>query len=207
MDITIVGTGNMARGIATRATDSGESVTLLGTSEENAQELAGELPGEVSTGTVGDRLAGDVVILAVWFNAVREIVDRYGDQLDGKVLVDITNPIDVDKFEPLELEAGSGAEETAKAAPGARVVKAFNTTFAGTLGPGKVADQPLDVLIASDDDEAKRTVASMVESWGLRPVDTGPLRRARQIEGLGYLHMAIQDSLGTGYGSAAKFIG
>ena len=206
MDITIIGTGNMARGIATRASEGGDSVTLLGTSEENAQALAGELSGDLSTGTVGDPLSGDVVILAVWFDAVSDIVGRYGDQLDGKVLVDITNPIDVDKFEPLELDAGSGAEETAKAAPGARVVKAFNTTFAGTLVPGKVADQPLDVLVASDDDDAKRTVASMVESWGLRPIDAGPLRRARQIEALGYLHMAIQDSLGTSYGSAAKFI-
>ena len=207
MEITIIGTGNMARGIATRATESGDSVTLLGTDEGNAKELAQELSGEVGTGTVGDPLAGDVVIPAVWFDAVGDIVERYVDELAGKILVDITNPIDVDKFEPLELDAGSGAEETAKAAPKARVVKAFNTTFAATLGPGKVDDQALDVLIASDDDDAKGTVASMVENWGLRPIDAGPLRRARQIEGLGYLHMAIQDSLGTSYGSAAKFIG
>jgi len=91
--------------------------------------------------------------------------------------------------------------------PGARVVKAFNTTFAGTLSSGEVSGHQLDVLLASDDADAKSTVASLVESSGLRAVDAGPLRRARQLEALGYLHMAVQDGLGTGYGSAVKIVG
>jgi 8-hydroxy-5-deazaflavin:NADPH oxidoreductase len=99
------------------------------------------------------------------------------------------------------------AEEVAAAAPGAKVVKAFNTTFAGTLAAGgEVAGQPLDVFIASDDD-AKQTVAGLVEDVGLRAVDAGPLRRARQLEALGYLHMGVQEPLGTGYASAVKILG
>jgi 8-hydroxy-5-deazaflavin:NADPH oxidoreductase len=208
MEITIVGTGNMARGIATRALAGGHDVTLLGTEADKAEALARELGDSARSGTVGDPISGDVLVLAVWYPVSLEVVRRYGDALDGKVVVDITNPVTLDPFEPIVPEAGSGAEETAAAAPGARVVKAFNTTFAGTLaGAGEVAGQPLDVFIASDDEGAKRTVAGLAEDAGLRPVDAGPLRRARQLEAAGYLHMVVQEPLGTGYGSALKILG
>ena len=207
MEITILGTGNMARGIGTRAVAGGHDVTLLGTEQAHAEELAAELAGPVKAGTVGDPIAGDVVVLAVWYPISREVVERYGDQLDGKIVVDITNPLDVDAFEPIVPGAGSGAEEVAQAAPDAKVVKAFNTTFAGTLaGGGEVAGEPLDVFIASDDEDAKRTVAGLVEDAGLRPVDAGPLRRARELEALGYLHMGVQEPLGTGFSSAVKVV-
>ena len=100
----------------------------------------------------------------------------------------------------------SAAEEIAGRLPGARVVKAFNTTFAGTLVEGEVDGKPLDVLLAGDDDGAKAEVASLVEAGGMRAVDAGPLRRARQLEHLGFLHMALQDTLGAGFGSAVKFV-
>jgi 8-hydroxy-5-deazaflavin:NADPH oxidoreductase len=206
MDITIIGTGNMARGIATRALAGGHTVTLLGTAQEKAQALAGELSGDVRAGTVGDPISGDVVVLAVWYQALDDVVGRYRDQLAGKVLVDISNPVDAQTFQPLTIEAGSAAEELAQKAAGARVVKAFNTTFAATLVAGEVAGQPLDVFVASDDEDAKTTVRRLAESAGLRAVDAGPLAHARQLEGLGYLHMAIQEPLGTGFGSAVKVL-
>jgi predicted dinucleotide-binding enzyme len=206
MDVTIIGTGNMARGIATRALAGGHAVTLLGTETAKARALADELSGDVRSGQVGDPLAGDVVVLAVWYPAVDDVLGRYGDQLDGKVVVDITNPIDVEAFEPLNIEAGSAAQEIAAKAPGASVVKAFNTTFAGTLGEGSVAGQPLDVLIASDEEEAKQAVSRLVSDAGLRPIDAGPLRRARELEALGYLHMAIQQPLETNFGSTVKVL-
>jgi len=206
MDLTIIGTGNMARGIATRALAGGHGVTLLGTETQKAQALAGELSGDVGAGAVGDPLAGDVVVLAIPYPAVDDVLRRYGNQLDGKVVVDITNPVDFSTFQPLSVEAGSAAQEIAAARPGAKVVKAFNTTFAGTLVEGEVASQPLDVLLAADDAEGKRTVAQLVESSGLRAVDTGPLARAHELEAVGYLHMALQEPLGTGFGSAVKIV-
>jgi 8-hydroxy-5-deazaflavin:NADPH oxidoreductase len=206
MEITIIGTGNMARGIATRALAGGHTVTILGTEAAKAEALAGELSGDVRTGTVGDPLSGDVVIPAVWYHALGDVLSRYGDQLAGKVLVDITNPVDPESFEPLTVEAGSSAQETAQKASGARVVKAFNTTFAGTLVAGDVSGQQLDVFVASDDDGAKDAVRRLAEDGGLRVIDAGPLAHARQIEGLGYLHMAIQGGLGSGYGSAVKVV-
>ena len=134
------------------------------------------------------------------------MLGRYDDKLAGKVVIDITNPVDFSTFSPLNVEAGSAAQEIAQKAPGAKVVKAFNTTFASTLVEGQVAGQPLDVLIAADDDKAKSTVSEVIEAGGLRAVDAGPLARAHELEALGYLHMTLQQPLGTGFGSAVKFL-
>ena len=86
------------------------------------------------------------------------------------------------------------------------MVKAFNTTFAGTLVAGEVGGQPLDVLIAGDDDNAKQKVAQLVSDGGLRPIDVGPLARAQQLEQLGFLHISLQQPLGLDYGSAVKLL-
>jgi 8-hydroxy-5-deazaflavin:NADPH oxidoreductase len=206
MDITIIGTGNMARGIATRALAGGNAVTLLGTDQDKAQALAGELPGDVRTGTVGDPITGDMVVLAVWYQALDDVIGRYGDRFAGKTIVDITNPVDPQTYTPLTVDAGSAAQEIAQKAPAAKVVKAFNTTFAGSLVDGQVGDEPLDVFVASDDDEAKAAVGKLAESGGLRVLDAGPLAHARQLEGAGYLHMAIQPGLGGTYASALKIV-
>jgi hypothetical protein len=206
MDITIIGTGNMARGIATRALAGGNAVTLLGTEGAKAEALAGELSGDVRTGTVGDPISGDVLVLAVWYQALDDVLARYGDQLAGKTIVDITNPVDPQTYAPLTIEAGSAAQEIAQKAPSAKVVKAFNTTFAGSLVEGQVGGQPLDVFVASDDDEAKAKVRQLAESAGLRVLDAGPLAHARQLEGAGYVHMAIQPGLGGTYATALKVV-
>ena len=208
MEITIIGTGNMGRGIATRALAGGHDVTLMGTDTEKAQQLADELASDSGAVQAGDSPTGEVVALAVWYPVSLDVARQYADQLEGKVVVDITNPIDTDAFEPLTLDAGSAAQELDAATPeSVKVVKAFNTTFAGTLGPGEVSDTQLDVLIAGDDADAKAKVAELVETSGLRAIDVGPLRRARELEALGYLHMAIQDELGTAYSSTVKLIG
>ncbi len=206
MDVTIVGTGNMSRGIATRALAGGHSVTLLGHEAGKADALAGELSGDVRAGTVGDALAGDVVVFAIPYGAIDDVIGRYRDQLSGKTVVDITNPVDFSSFTPLSLQDGSAAAEIARKAPGADVVKAFNTTFAGTLATGAVGGQPLDVFVASDDERAKAAVRDLVESGGLRAVDAGPLARAHELEALGYLHMALQQGLGTGFASSIKVL-
>jgi len=207
VDITIIGTGNMARGIATRALAGGRSVTLLGTTPAKAEALAAELDGDVRAGTVGDPVSGDVVVLAVWYQAVVDVLAVYGEQLATKVVVDITNPVDPETYAPLAVEEGSVAQHIAARVPGARVVKAFNTTFAGTLVEGAVAGQPLDVFLAGDDQGAKDTVKQLVRDGGLRAVDVGSLELAHHVEALGYLNMAIQTDLGTNYASAIKILG
>jgi predicted dinucleotide-binding enzyme len=206
MDITIIGTGNMARGIATRALAGGNAVTLLGLEDADAAALAADLNGDVATGTVGDPINDDLVVLAIPYDAIDNVLGQYDGQLDGKTVVDITNPVDFSNFTPVNVEAGSAAQEIADKVPAANVVKAFNTTFAGTLVEGKVAGEQLDVLIASDDELAKASVKQLVESGGLRAVDAGPLARAHELEAVGYLHMSLQESLGTGFGSTVKVL-
>jgi predicted dinucleotide-binding enzyme len=194
----------MARGIASRALAGGHDVAFIGTERAKADALAGELGGSA---TAADGVAGDVVVLAVPYTAAAGILQAHSDDLAGKVIVDITNPVDFSTFEPLTLDAGSSAQEIAAAAPdGANVVMAFNTTFASTLAEGNVGGQPLDVFLAGDDDGAKATVRRLVEDGGMRAVDAGPLARARELEALGYLHMAVQQPLDTGFSSTVKIV-
>ena len=208
MQVTIIGTGNMGRGIGTRVLAGGHELTLLDREPGKGEELARELGGSAAGGIVGDPIAGDVVVLAVPYKAAGPVVQQYGEELAGKVVVDITNPVDRQTFDGLVTPPdSSAAEEIANSAPeGARVVKAFNTTFAGTLVEGQVAGQPLDVPIAGDDDEAKETVAQLARDGGLVAIDAGPLRRARQLEGLGFLGMTLQQPLGLNFQSAWKLV-
>jgi len=191
--ITIIGSGNMARGIGTRAVQARSSLQIIDRDRAKARALGAELLGS-STGDFGDALTGDIVVLAVPFDAAREIVVAQAKALENKVIVDITNPIDFSTFDNLVVEAGtSAAEELASIAPAsARIVKAFNTTFAGTLVAGDVGGIPLDVLIAGDDADAKSAVAEFVTASGLRPIDVGPLRRARELEAFQLLVMTLQ---------------
>lgn len=133
---------------------------------------------------------------------------QYGEALSGKVVVDITNPVNWDTMDaPVTPPDGSAAEEIREAAPeGARIVEAFNTTFAPTLVDSQVAGQPLDIFIADDDADAKEIVAGLVRDGGLVAVDVGPLRRARQLEGLGFLGISLQQPLDLGFHSAWKLI-
>ena len=213
MNVTIIGAGNMGRGIGHRLVAGGHSVTIVDRDPEEAEQLAEELrsaaegDATVEAAGPGAELHGEVVIIAVYYPGALETVRELGDRLTGKVVVDISNPLN-QTFDGLATPPGtSAAEEVAATAPaGTRVVKAFNTTFSGTLVEGQVAGQPLDVLIAGDDEEAKEAVAQLVRDGGLRAIDVGPLERARHLEGLGFLGIALQQPLGLNFQSAWKLI-
>jgi predicted dinucleotide-binding enzyme len=208
MNVTIIGTGNMARGIGRRLLAGGHDVTVAGKEVDDAEAVVRDLGAEGSAKATssGERISDDVVVLAVYFPDAKSVAEQQRDELSGKVLVDITNPVNETYDGLVTPPDGSAAQELAAAAPGARVVKAFNTTFARTLSEGDVAGQPLDVFLAADDAEAKATVARLIEDGGLRAVDAGPLKRARELEAAGLLHMTVQESLGTGFGSALKVV-
>jgi hypothetical protein len=204
VEITIIGTGNMARGIGTRALAGGHTVNLIGKDREAAEKVASELGDGAGA---ADAVSGDVVVLAVYYPDALEAVRQHAGDIEGKVLVDITNPVNDDFTGLVDRPAGSAAEEIAKAAPdGARVVKAFNTTFAKTLVVGKVGDQALDGFIAGDDEDGKAKVRELVASSGLNPIDAGPLASASYLEAAGFLHMSVQEDLGSGYASALKVV-
>ena len=204
MEVTIIGTGNMARGIGTRLVAGGHHVTVLGKEPGDADAVVKALGGSAQAGRSGEPIA--VVVLAVYYPDAKSAVEQYGGGLSGKVVIDITNPVNEAIDGLVTPPDSSAAQELAASAPGARVVKAFNTTFAGTLIDGQVAGQPLDVFLAGDDEEAKASVSKLVEDGGLRPIDAGPLRRARELEAAGLLHMSVQGTLGTGFGSSLKIL-
>jgi NADPH-dependent F420 reductase len=213
MQVTIIGAGNMGRGIGHALVRGGHSVTVVDRDPEEAARLAEELRGAAQGGATVEAeepdldLRDDVVILAVYYPGTLEIARDLGEGLAGKVVVDISNPVN-QTFDGLATEPGTAAaEELAKAAPAdARVVKAFNTTFSGTLVEGEVAGQPLDVFIAGDDEGAKETVAQLARDGGLRAIDVGPLERAGHLESLGFVHMMAQQPLSLGFNSALKVI-
>jgi len=203
MNVTIIGAGNMGRGIGTRAVAGHNDVEIIDRDPDHAQALAEEL-GDSAKAV--DEPSGDVVVLALPYDAVPPTLSKFDDKLEGSVVVDITNPIEWSTMDRLVVpDESSAAEEIAKQVPsGTPVVKAFNTTFAGTLVAGEGAGEQLDVFLAGDDEQAKQKVAKLVESGGMRPIDVGPLSRARRLEQLGLFHIGLQDQLGAGYGSALK---
>lgn len=207
MRITIIGAGKMGRGLGTRAVAGGHEVEIVDNDPAEAQALAEELGGS-ATAVDKNAIGGELVLLAVYYPGTLAAIEEYGDQLAGKVVVEMSNPVDFETMDGLAVAPDtSGAEEAAKAVPaGTSVVKAFNTTFGNTLLTGDVAGQKLDVFIAGDDESAKGKVASLVESSGLRPIDVGPLRRARQLEHMMFLNITVQEPLGLGYEGAIKIL-
>jgi 8-hydroxy-5-deazaflavin:NADPH oxidoreductase len=190
--ITIIGNGNMARGIATRALAAGRSVEILSRELAKAQALAAELGANTTAGTTSQAPAGDIVVLAVPFDAAKEIVAAHGAALAGKTLVDITNPVNFETFDSLVVAPGTSAAEEIAALTPATVVKAFNTTFAGALVAGQTSGQTLDVFITGDDESATGAVASLVADGGMRPIVAGALKRSRELEGFQFLVMTLQ---------------
>jgi predicted dinucleotide-binding enzyme len=172
--VSILGAGNMGTAIAKMVEISGNAVELLD-SNDTAKALTGE-----------------IIVLAVPYPAVREVLAQRGEQLAGKVVVDITNPLNFETFDSLVVPADSSAAgEIASALPTAKVLKAFNTNFAATLASGAVGDQPTTVLIAGDDTKAKAQLAEIVTGGGLAAVDAGALTRARELEALGFLQLTL----------------
>ena len=171
--ISIIGTGNMGQAIAAVAGRGGHSVQLLGQNDSAAA-------------------TGDVVVLAVPYPAISDVLAARGDQLDGKIVVDITNPLNFETFDSLVVPAdGSAAAELAGKLPDSKVLKAFNTTFAAAVASGRVGEVPTTVLIAGDDADAKALLAGIVSAGGLKAVDAGSLKRARELEALGFLQLTL----------------
>ena len=221
MIVTIVGAGRLAEGVAVRALSGGHRLRVVDSEPGKADTLAASLSARgtrngsaeasllsLSVANVGEAIAGaDVVVLALPYPEGRAVAREQGAALSGVTVVDTCNPVDFSTFDSLLTSPGvSAAEEIAAANPGARVVKAFNTTFASALVAGWVGGLPLDVFLAGDDAYAKAQVARLVSDGGMRPVDTGPLRRARELEAFQLLHMTLQGPLGLDWASAIKLL-
>ncbi|MGG5173081.1 NADPH-dependent F420 reductase [Pseudarthrobacter sp. J1738] len=172
--VSILGHGNMGSAIAGIFEKAGNTVQVLGSADKD------------------QALTGEIVVLAVPYPAVEGILAQRGEELAGKVVVDITNPLNFETFDSLTVPADSSATAVIQAAlPSSKVVKAFNTNFASTLATGELAGQPTTVLIAGDHAEAKTQLAEAVTAAGLRAIDAGALSRARELEAIGFLQITL----------------
>jgi 8-hydroxy-5-deazaflavin:NADPH oxidoreductase len=190
--ISIIGSGGMAAAIGSLAAKAGYTVEVTSRDAAKARTLAEQLGAGATTGTFGAAPAGHIVILAVPYAAVLDVVKQYSQALAGKLLVDITNPVTSDLTSFVTPKESFGAQEIAKAAPAdAQVVKAFNTQFSHVLAAGPAEGHPLDVFLAGDDPNAKARVSAFVESLGLRPMDVGPLPMAKTLEHVCLLSLGL----------------
>ena len=199
MNISIIGAGNMAKGLAARFADAGHSVTLASRDCTTADAVARNLAGNVSSAPIASvTQSADIVLLAVPYDAAGEAVEAAGG-LAGKIVVDITNPMKAD-FSGLSIgHTASAAEEIQKRAPEARVVKAFNTIFAQLLqNGGQAAGQPAPVFVAGDDEAARAAVVKLAKSAGFDTLETGGLATARYLEPLAALNITLGYGLGHG---------
>jgi predicted dinucleotide-binding enzyme len=172
--VTVIGTGNMGQAIAGLVTKSG-----------NVLEVIAETDTDKA-------VTGDIVVLAVPYAALADIVATRSEQLAGKIVVDITNPVNFETFDSLVVPADSSAAAgLAAQLPGSTVLKAFNTTFAATLASGTIGDLSTTVQIAGDDADAKALLAGVVTAAGLKAIDAGGLKRARELEAFGFLQITL----------------
>lgn len=186
--ISIIGLGGMARAIASRAIEGGNTVEVIGRDAAKANSLAAELGSSATAGAFGATPAGDIVVSAVPYASAAQVLTQFGDALAGKIVVDISNTFNADATGVVTPAGTSGAQEIAKTIPAsAHVVKAFNTVFGHVLAQGG----RLDVLVAGDDADAKTRVSTFIDSLGLRPLDAGDLAAARWLEAVGPLLMGL----------------
>lgn len=187
--ISIIGSGKMSSAIAEVAARAGASIQII---RRSTASSSGER-SDVTYGSIGDELAGDLVVLAVPYGAYPSILEHYRERLSNKVVIDISNPIDFTTYDELKAPADSStAAELAMQLPeGAAVVKAFNVNLGDTLTTGTNGTTPTTVLFAGDYADAKIAVAALIEAAGLRAVDVGPLSRARELEAMGFLQIVL----------------
>jgi 8-hydroxy-5-deazaflavin:NADPH oxidoreductase len=182
MKIGIIGDGNVGSALQRGLTNSGHEARAVGNDPALVRETARD---------------SEVVILAVPFGAIDDAVREVGGDVNGKIVIDVTNALNPDMTLAVGLTS-SGAEELQKKVPGARVVKAFNTVFAQHMDSGKVKGEQLTVFAASDDAEAKSTVLELARGIGFDAVDAGPLRNARLLEPLALQNIILGYVLGMG---------
>ena len=206
MDIAIIGAGNVGAALAGSLSGSGHSVTITAASPESAEAVAKEAEAQAVADNREAVERAEAVILAVPSQALDGLIRELADAVDGKIVVDVTNRVDLDDPGSV-LDGTSNAERIQERLPGAQVVKALNTVFAARQADPKVEGTELDGFVAGDDEDAKRTVLELVKSIGLRPIEAGPLAMARALEAMGLLNIQLNLRNNWSWQSGWKLVG
>ena len=201
MKVTIIGAGNMGSAFVKQLVRAGHEVSVTARDSAKAAQVAAAHPGAKAVAVAGAANGADAVVLATGYGDAAAALQAVGD-LQGKVVIDITNPLTADYMGLTLGHSSSAAEEIAKAVPGAEVVKGFNTVFAQVLGDG--ADfgegRKVTVFVASDSARARQTATALAQSMGFEVVDAGGLKNARYLEPLAGLNIYL--GYGAGLGTA-----
>ena len=207
MNLLLLGAGNMGSALALQFARAGHDVRIAATSLEKAAAVASRIPGATAVELAGSAAASDVIVVATPFEQAVSALQAAGP-LDGKIVIDITNPLTADYMGLTIGHDTSAAEEIAKAIPTAEVAKAFNTLFAQVIAEGAsfANGQTATAFVASDSDRAKATAQALIESIGFQPVDAGPLRNARYLEPLAGLNIWFGYGAGQGTRIAPTWI-
>lgn len=208
MKTLVVGAGNMGSAFTKRLLAAGHQVSVVSRSAEKSASLAASFPGVTAlTPSATAAAQADVVILATAYSDATAALGALGD-LQGKVVIDITNPLTADYMGLTIGHTSSAAEEIASAVPGIRLVKGFNTVFAQVLAEG--ADfgegRKVSTFLASDDAQAKAVASELATSLGFDVVDAGGLKNARYLEPLAGLNIYLGYGAGLGTSIAPVWI-
>lgn len=206
MRVAIIGVGNVGSALARACSIAGHSVVVSARHPAHAEKLADELRVAAAGSNVEAVRGADMVVLAVPAMAVAPVLDEIGEMLAGVIVVDPTNAVGEDRGVILRA-SGSLAEAVVSLAPGARVVKAFNTIFASRLNDPVVDGIPLDGFYAGNDLEAKQVVRDLIATMGFRAVDTGELLTARALELMAFLNISLNATNGWPWRSGWKLLG
>jgi 8-hydroxy-5-deazaflavin:NADPH oxidoreductase len=206
MNIVVIGTGNMASAFVRQLARANHVVRIVGRDAAKANALAQAHAG-AQVATANAAAEADVIITATGYGDAVSALSALGD-LSGKVVIDITNPLTADYMGLTIGHTSSAAEEIARALPGARVVKAFNTVFAQVLGEGGNfgSGHKVPVFVASDDTQAKEAVTALARSMGFDTQDAGALKNARYLEPLGGLNVYFGYGAGLGTSIAPTWL-
>jgi 8-hydroxy-5-deazaflavin:NADPH oxidoreductase len=207
MKVTVVGAGNMGSAFVKQLVRAGHQVSVTARDAAKAAKVAADNPGAKALATAGAAADADAIVLATGYPDAVDALRAVGD-LQGKVLIDITNPLTADHLGLTLGHSTSAAEEIAKAVPGAEVVKGFNTVFAQVLadGPDFGNGQKVTVFVASDSPRAKKTATTLATSIGFVVVDAGGLKNARYLEPLGGLNVYFGYGAGLGTSIAPNWL-
>jgi 8-hydroxy-5-deazaflavin:NADPH oxidoreductase len=206
MKIAIIGAGKVGKALATSSLRAGHEVTLSATNPEHAAAAA-TATGATAAQSNTDAVKGaEIVIVAVPYDKLGEVFRGLGSSVDGKIVIDATNHIDLENPAAVLSEL-SNAEEIQKRHPKVHVVKAFNYAFSVRMADPTVDGKRLDGFVAGDDQAAKEKALELVESIGFRPIDAGPLVMARVLEGMGLLIVSLQIRHGWPWSNGWKLVG
>src|SRR3954454_7706614 len=206
MKIAIIGAGNVGTALATSLKQAGHDVAIASRDAADTKAAAAASGATAASDNLEAVRGADVVIPAISFAGMPELAGEIRDAVAGTPVVDVTNRIAFGETGPSINTTSSNAEELAALLPDSPVVKAFNTLFASQQVDPTADGIRLDGFVAGDDPEAKQVVLGLVESIGLEPVDVGPLERARQLEGLAFLNMALNITNGGAWQSGWKLV-